>query len=139
MPMDSLSTRMKKTLVDKYGVADITGEIIQFRKDNRKLYDDEEMFNNLPYLGILYIPINLNFVKFWSDFKTNTLAKNQGIFLKTKVCSVDNERAKVYYYNDHEGWIVENDFDHQDYLVVGNELEEKPHVVAKRLLVRGFN
>lgn len=124
-----------KTPIEKYGFGDITNQILIFLKENRKL-DNMELFNRIPYIGILYIPESLQHytgLKFFgpenfekcSDFFDNTLVYNDvyGLMKKTKIARINVNHTTCYVFDSHHYSIGSCEFRTNDEFVLeGNIL-----------------
>lgn len=128
--MRKLAERYEKTFIEKYDINSVEEEIEELTKKNKNM-NEWELYQLLPYLGMLYIPINSGFRRLLPNN-----AVLEGTFCPVKVTSVDEEKATIYEFDDHERWWNVKTFVHINYLVKGNQLILAPYYEAKLYLVK---
>lgn len=129
--MRKLNERWEKTFIEKYGINSVLDEIEECTTKNKYL-DQVDLYKLLPYLGMLYIPVNRHFKRLLPDdaaFIVNGLCP-------VKVVSVDEKEAVIYEFDDHEKWWNVKTFRHKNYLIKGNELILAPHYEALLYLIK---
>ena len=114
-----MKKRHIKSIDEKYGRGDITKEHISFMKN----YKDEKtlwLFNNMPYIGILYVPATfemLRSIKGWHGFNySNTLKK-------CKITSVGPYHINFIAYDYINDSLVYGEVYKDDFYMEGNVLK----------------
>lgn len=117
-----MKNRYRRTFVEKYGIASIISKedcqeminklVLEYRKANTNLSEDEWIFNKLPYLGILYCSLNTDL---WYD--TNIIYPD---LIRVKVISVEENWCTVVTIDDHNKGIAILRRLNNKYLIEGN-------------------
>ena len=116
-----MKNRHIKSIDEKYGRGDLTKEYISFMK-NKKKKKILWLFNNMPYIGILYVPATfemLRSIKGWTDFNFSNNLK------KCKVINVGSHHINFIAYDYINDSLVHCEAYKDDFYVEGNVLKLK--------------
>lgn len=110
------------TLFDKYGnISSIEKEFINLLP-KKTCEHSKYVFDELPYIGIIYIPMKYPFVELLSDFEEGDIIKLGIHYKRCKVINVDSEFITLSHWDDHHKNIVICTRKHSGYLLYGNEI-----------------
>jgi len=123
-----MKNRYRRTFVEKYGITSIISKedcreminklILDYRKVNTNLSEDEWIFNKLPYIGILYYSAGSGL---WYDTNLWRDSKEDKPLIRNKVIAVDEIKCTIVSIDDHSGGIaIMNYKEHKDLLIEGN-------------------
>lgn len=102
-----------KTFPEKYGLDSVEKEAKEFL-DKLKWSDrDEEAFEYIPYLGFLYIPLDIN--NWWYDCEYVDI-------IRAKVLAVDDTHVLFTHYDCHHRDIVILKREYKNFKIKGNVL-----------------
>ena len=122
-----MKQRHIKTFEEKYGVRSVYSECMDVIHANRKNVNPEEVFEKLPYLGYLYVPVARRYRDWWYD--TNKFIGNEEFkdsHIKSKVVEVSHRgHIKIAQIDDHHSNLMVLDnprLESISYRVKGNVL-----------------
>ena len=120
-------SRLLRTVQDKYGRGDVDAAVNKYLDENHKrLFDKEEcekLFEEIPYLGILYVPCNSEYIY---DIENNYTRIRGHDYVRTKVTIVTESNLVYWHFDDHNGGLARIDRikDTSGYMVQGNMLRK---------------
>ena len=116
-----MKTRHVKTLQEKYGINSVMKQVLPVLTSK---YRDKEDFDNLPYLGILYVNVDdlnahRNLIYYFEEPDIVTEHKS---LIKVKVVKVDYHDFTIIYFDDRHRDICVKGDKCSNYIIKGNEI-----------------
>ena len=124
--------RHNKTLIEKYGVQSVIEEVNEYLGQFK--YRGQKEFNNMPYIGIAYIPYGDPFrnkmdykmrKELIYDFETFDLETDTESYIKAKVIEINDDKFVISHYDNHHHDICLMDAKTNDYYITGNVIKQK--------------
>lgn len=110
-----MKKRHIKTFLEKYSNDDVHQAAIEYRDANRKKLSPTEMFEGLPYIGVMYIHVNSDYAGWWYDSNDD--------FIKAKIMNVTEDRVYHAHYDSHHHDMVILSQPHAGFVLEGNVLK----------------
>ena len=125
-----MKNRHIRTAVEKYGLASVKKEAQAFLETFKPYERDSfEIFEQMPHLGILYVPYEQPFLELIYSGEEGELLKEGREFKKFKVLEVTENDWTVSHWDDHHHHIVIWKRKHDKFLIEGNQLIENGNVI----------
>jgi hypothetical protein len=112
-----MKARHIHTFADKFGNMSKLNEATEWLTKNE---DSKFLFDNCPYIGILYVPFESKYNNFWYDGEDGDAIFGETEMLKLKVLEVDENNIAFVQYDDHHKQCCLLTRPHQGFKIKGN-------------------
>lgn len=111
-----MKQRHIKTIPEKFGYRSVLKEFNDIYDNAKSFY--KELYNALPYIGILYVPFE--FHDLWYDMDEGDLITDYGEYIRLKIVEVNDKNMIICHYDSHHKSTVRLTRKYDEYLVEGN-------------------
>jgi len=119
--MDNFKNRHIKGFYEKYGKCSVMKDAMEtYRVLRNSKTDDKEIYNQLPYIAYLYVPIYDDDFIYERDVEDLVI---DGIdHVQIKVLEVDDHYVQIAHYDDHHNHCRIRSVFHQFHVIKGNQI-----------------
>lgn len=125
-----MKNRKIKTFPEKYGIQhSVLPEVKKLESETKPWErDTKDFFEKLPYIGIAYLPFEPEYYEWVYDGDDGDLFVGDKEYLKLKILEVSEKDVTFVHYDNHHHGIARLKRNHENHLLIGNEIVLKSKI-----------